>query len=46
MKATKKANKVALAVKKIACSMAKVSCGAASYWGMYQPKEPKACKKS
>ncbi len=44
MKATKKANKVALAVKKIAGNMARISCGAASYWGMYQPKEPKSCK--
>lgn len=46
MKATKKTNNVALAIKKIADSMAKVSCGAASGWGMYQPKEPKSCKKS
>lgn len=46
MKATKKTNKVALAIKNVAGGMAKVSCGAASGWGMYQPKEPKACKKS
>lgn len=45
MKATKKTNKVALAIKKIADRMAKVSCGAASGWGMYQPKEPNVRKK-
>lgn len=37
-------NKTALAIKKIAEKMAKVSCGAASFWGMHQIKEPKVRK--
>ncbi len=29
----------------VALKMAKIGCGAASTFGMYQPKEPKALKK-
>ncbi len=43
MKATK-TNKTALAIKKIAGKMAKVSCGAASFWGIHQIKEPEVRK--
>lgn len=43
-KTGKTTNKVALAIKAIADKMAKVSCGAASYWGMHQIKEPKVPK--
>lgn len=45
MKNVKKANRTASVVKKIVGKMAEVSCGAASGWGMYQAKEPKAQKK-
>lgn len=45
MKNEKKANVVAKVVKKAAAKIADVSCGAASYWGMYQTKEPKSLKK-
>lgn len=44
MKTTKKANKAALVIKKIAGKMADVSCGAASFWGIHQIKEPKVRK--
>lgn len=44
MKATAKRNKAALVIKKIASKMADVSCGAASFWGMHQIKEPKIRK--
>lgn len=37
--------KSAILVKNIAGKMAKVACGTASGWGMYQPKEPKAINK-
>ena len=37
-------NKTATAIKAVAYKMAKISCGAASGWGMYQPKEPKMKK--
>lgn len=42
----KKSAVLAVAIKKIADKMAKVSCGAASAWGMYQTKEPKMHKKA
>lgn len=46
MMAKKSSIKVASAIKKFAGKMADKSCGAASYWGMYQTKEPAARKKS
>ena len=46
MKAVKNSAKLATVIKKIAEKMADVSCGAASCWGIYQPKEPKSPKKS
>ncbi len=36
---------VAKAIAVISLKMAKASCGAASIYGMYQPKEPAALKK-
>lgn len=36
---------VAKAIASISLKMAKISCGAASKFGMYQPKEPAALKK-
>ncbi len=36
---------VAKAIASISLKMAKVSCGAASQFGIYQPKEPAALKK-
>lgn len=42
--AKKRTNKSALAIKKVAEKMAKVSCGAASFWGIHQIKEPKVRK--
>lgn len=44
MKTAKRTNKTALAIKKIASKMADVSCGAASFWGLHQIKEPKMRK--
>lgn len=44
MKAEKKTSMPALVIKKVAGKMAKVSCGAASYWGLHQMKEPKVRK--
>lgn len=44
MKTTTKTSKTALIIKKIAGKMADVSCGAASFWGMHQIKEPKMRK--
>lgn len=41
----KKVAKSAVIIKMVASKMAKVSCGAASGWGMYQAKEPKAITK-
>lgn len=35
---------VANATAKVAKAMAVKACGAASLWGSYQPKEPKALK--
>ncbi|MDY2510157.1 MAG: cyclic lactone autoinducer peptide [Ruminococcus callidus] len=35
---------VANATAKVAKAMAVKACGAASMWGSYQPKEPKALK--
>lgn len=40
----KNVNSAAL-IKKIAGKMADISCGAASFWGVYQPKEPASVKK-
>lgn len=37
--------KVAKAIADIALKMAKISCGAASQFGTYQPKEPEALRK-
>ncbi len=37
---------VATVIKQVASKMAKVSCGAASVWGLHQIKEPKPCKKA
>ncbi len=37
--------KVAKAVAVVSLKMAKVSCGAASQFGLFQPKEPAALKK-
>ncbi len=34
------------AAAKAARKTAEKACGAASWWDCYQPKEPKACKKS
>lgn len=45
MKEVKKASVVAKVIKKTAAKMADISCGAASFWGLYQTKEPKCCKK-
>ncbi len=45
MKTAKKDVKTALVIKKIADKMAKFACGAASGWGVYQPKEPRIHKK-
>lgn len=36
---------VANATAKVAKAMAVKACGAASMWGAYQPKEPKALKR-
>ncbi len=36
---------VAKAIAAISLKMAKASCGAASRYGMYQPKEPAALRK-
>lgn len=36
---------VAKAIAVISLKMAKASCGAASHFGIYQPKEPAALKK-
>lgn len=44
MKTAKGTNKAALAIKNVADKMAKVSCGAASFWGIHQIKEPKIRK--
>ncbi|MDE6834490.1 MAG: cyclic lactone autoinducer peptide [Ruminococcus sp.] len=42
----KKANKaVASVVKKISETMANITYGSASVWGIYQPKEPKKIDK-
>ncbi len=45
MNNTNKNVKVASVVKKIASKMANISCGAASCWGVYQPKESAAVRK-
>lgn len=45
MKNVKNASTAAKTIKKIAAKMADVSCGAASFWGLYQTKEPKSCRK-
>lgn len=37
--------KIAKVIADISLKMAKASCGAASGYGMYQPKEPAALKK-
>lgn len=37
--------KVAKAIAGISLKMVKVSCGAASQFGIFQPKEPEALKK-
>ncbi|MCM1524508.1 MAG: cyclic lactone autoinducer peptide [Ruminococcus sp.] len=44
MKAEKKTSAPALVIKKAAEKMAKIACGAASYWGLHQIKEPKLRK--
>lgn len=36
---------VANATAKVAKAMAEKACGAASAWGSYQPREPKALKR-
>lgn len=36
---------VAKVIEKASMSMAKKACGAASWFGIYQPKEPKALEK-
>ena len=41
----KKSNKAARLIKKVTGKMADVSFGAASIWGVYQPKEPVSVKK-
>ncbi len=41
----KKNNKIAKIIATTAKSMANRACGAASYWGTYQPKEPKKIQK-
>lgn len=46
MRNAKKVNRAASVIKKITGKMADVSCGAASYWGMHQLKEPKVKKKA
>ena len=45
MQKVKKNVKAAFLVKKIAGKMADISCGAASCWGVYQPKESAAVRK-
>ena len=44
VKELKMKTKTATAIKAVAGKMAKISCNAASIWGMYQPKEPKMKK--
>lgn len=44
MKVKKSNDRLALTIKSIVGKMADISCGAASCWGIYQPKEPKAHK--
>lgn len=46
MKNVKNTNAAAVIIKKIAGKMADFSCGAASAWGLHQPKEPTSCKKA
>ena len=41
----KKTNKTATLIKKISETMADISFGTASIWGIYQPKEPASVKK-
>lgn len=36
---------VAKAIEKVAMTMAKKACGSASWFGTYQPKEPKSLEK-
>lgn len=36
---------VAKVIEKVSMSMAKKACGAASWFGAYQPKEPKTLEK-
>ncbi len=36
---------LAKAIEKVSMSMAKKACGAASFYGWHQPKEPKALEK-
>ena len=45
MQNKKKNAKSASLIKKIAVKMAYISCGAASCWGVYQPKESDAVRK-
>lgn len=44
MKNKKKNVKTASFIKKVVGKMADISCGAASVWGVYQPKEPTAAR--
>lgn len=45
MQNKKKNAKFASLIKKIAGKMADISCGAASCWGVYQPKESATVRK-
>ena len=45
MQNVKKNVRSASLIKKIAGKMADISCGAASVWGVYQPKESAAVRK-
>ncbi len=45
MNSKKKNVKSAVLIKKVAEKMANISCGAASCWGVYQPKESAAVRK-
>ena len=45
MNSKKKNIKSAVLIKKVAEKMANISCGSASVWGVYQPKESAAVRK-
>lgn len=46
MKNESKKSTTAVLIKKVAGKMAAIACGAASFWGMHQIKEPKSINKA